>query len=106
MSRDHVGELASVRGSKSLRSTVQSRGGHISTGNHATKHKQAREAQFGATDRDRAMTLPIKSTKTAIRVVGEDVGASLHVQLALGTGVPTKRLRNAFFLLPNHTKRL
>ena len=67
---------ARVRGSKSPRSTVESRGGHISTGSHATK--QAREVQFGATNRDRAMTLPIKSTKTAIRVVGEDVGGSLQ----------------------------
>ena len=40
--------------------------------------KRAREVQFGTTNRDRAMTLPIKSTKTAIRVVGEDVGGSLQ----------------------------
>ena len=40
--------------------------------------KRARETQFGTTDRDRAMTLPIQSTKTAIRVVGEDVGGSLQ----------------------------
>ena len=40
--------------------------------------KRAREAQFGATDQKGAMILLVTSTKTAIRVVGEDVGGSLQ----------------------------
>ena len=42
------------------------------------RDKRARQVQFGTTDRDRAMILPRKSTKTAIRVVGEDDGGSLQ----------------------------
>jgi hypothetical protein len=48
-----------ARGSKSPRSTVQSRGGHITHQHRKPCDKRAREAQFGATDRDRAMPLPI-----------------------------------------------
>jgi hypothetical protein len=36
--------------------------------------KRAHQVLFGTADRDRAMILPTKSTKTAIRVDGEDVG--------------------------------
>ena len=40
--------------------------------------KRAHQVLFGTADRDRAMILPMKSTKTAIRVDGEDVGGSLQ----------------------------
>jgi hypothetical protein len=56
---------ARVRGSKSPRSTVVRREPRRAHQHRKPCDKRAREVQFGATNRDRAMTLPIKSTKTA-----------------------------------------
>ena len=69
---------ARVRGSKSLHATIHRREPRRAHQHRNPWTKRAHQVLFGTADRDRAMILPMKSTKTAIRVDGEDVGGSLQ----------------------------
>jgi hypothetical protein len=75
---DHMHASEAPRAHEPTTHRREPRRGRISTGNLVTNEHARTQMLFGATDRVRGVILPRTSTKTANRVVGEDVGGSLQ----------------------------